>query len=253
MIDALKRMKVVWGEAFREMSESLVMKRLADGEMTIEHYKAILKQIFHHVRENPQIQAAATMYFRGDQRESIKVFFKHATSEIGHDMLALSDYAACGGDPSKVRFEKPIPATTALVAYPLFQIQYRNPVGYLGYLFFVEFTPTEAGNDFIEKFQKIGVPDTALSFLNETATTDLAHMRLMEKYVEGIIHSEEDLDEVCYAIRVTARLYTRMIEEAVQSADQLADFGESSVEALRSNSTQASDRGEEAQQKASFS
>ena len=57
--------------------------RLQERRIGVEHYAAYLSQVFHHTRENPQIQALATVYFRGQQRAAIKRFFRHASSEIG--------------------------------------------------------------------------------------------------------------------------------------------------------------------------
>ena len=216
------------------MNASPVMKRKKKKKIELSHYKAILRQIFHHARENPQIQAAVTMYFKGDDRDTVKMFFKHATSEIGHDMLALGDLERCGEDVSKIPVERPLPATTALLGFPMYQAQYKNAVGYLGYLFFLEYTPTQGGGKYMEAFRAIGAPENALTFIEEHATVDVGHCKLMEKYVEQLVQTPEDISEVCYAIRVTGNLYTRMIEEAVASVDQQSrGFGESPLELKR--------------------
>jgi hypothetical protein len=75
---------------------SPALQALAGGQITLEHYKAILREIYHYSKEDPQIQALATVYFRGDDRDSVKMFLKHAISEIGHDQLALADLEALG-------------------------------------------------------------------------------------------------------------------------------------------------------------
>lgn len=90
---------------------------LLERRFTVDHYKSILRQIFHHTRENPQLQALATVYFRGHQRAVIQRFYRHATSEIGHDQLALNDYKTLGGDASSLPYENPLPATLALLGY----------------------------------------------------------------------------------------------------------------------------------------
>ena len=110
------------------------MRRFWAGELNTAHYAALMREIYFHTRENPQIQALATVYFRGSQRTMVKPFLRHAISEVGHDQLALKDIKALGYDVTTIPTEQPLPATTAITAFPFYQITNLNPVGYLGYL-----------------------------------------------------------------------------------------------------------------------
>ena len=101
----MNQLKSEFKTIISNFNNSPPMQRLANGNLTVEHYKSLMSQIAHHARENPQLQVLATVYFRGRQREIIQTFFKHATSEIGHDQLALNDVAACGGDIAHIMFE----------------------------------------------------------------------------------------------------------------------------------------------------
>lgn len=225
-----EKIKSAWlpiGEAF---NQSPAMQKLTSGTCTVEHYKSVLRQIFHHTRENPQIQALATVYFRGSQRDLVKKFFQHATSEIGHDQLALNDLALLGEDVSRIPFERPLPATTALLAYPFYQIQYLNHLGYLGYLFHLEFAPTQHGAAYMSLLSKIGVPENAMTFLYDHSTIDVAHNKLMEIYIQEMVKTEEDFETVIYAMKVTAKLYSNMLQEAFEQTDNPQDWGISSEE-----------------------
>lgn len=196
------------------------MQRIENGSISLAHYASYLRQVFHHTRCNPQMQTFATAFFRGGQRKVIKRFYQHATSEIGHDQLALNDIMALGFDVSGVEFERPLPETTALIGYPFYQIQHKNPLGYLGYLYYLEFTPTSYGEHVIDILKTVGVPDQALSFIKEHATVDVAHNRLMEEYLSLLVTSEQQADEVCYAIRTTGILYSNMISAAFRAVDE---------------------------------
>jgi len=205
--------------ALERFNASAPIRRLTSGEVEIAHYQWILRQIFHHARENPQIQALATVHFRGKQREWVKPFFKHATSEIGHDQLALNDLAALGVTTNGIPDEAPLPDTTALLALPFYLIQHKNPVAYLGYLYFLEFTPTSSGERYLEALEAMGVPDEAMSFLLDHTRIDVAHNRLMETYLDGLIAEQSDAAAVCAAIQATALLYENMLRGALERAD----------------------------------
>lgn len=198
---------------------------LGEGKMTVPQYRSILRQIYHHTRENPQLQALATVYFRGRQRDLIRSFYAHAASEIGHDQLALNDFVTLGGDAARVPYENPLPATTALLSYGFYQIYNLNPLGYLGYLYFLEFMPTQSGGNMMRSLSKIGVPTNAMSFLRDHTEIDVGHNRMMEKYAAGLVRTEEDFECVCYATRTTGYLYAQMLSQAVEDADQAIEKG----------------------------
>jgi hypothetical protein len=103
-------------------------------------------------------------------------------------------------------------------------------VGYLGYLFFLEFTPTHAGDTYMSKLAEAGVPRAAMTFLHDHATVDVAHNKMMESYVECLVRTQADLDSVVYAMRVTGHLYAEMIRGAFEQADNPRSWGESPTE-----------------------
>lgn len=221
----MNKLKSIFEDARNDFIKCNAISKLASGDLTIPEYRSVLRQIFHHTRENPQLQALATVYFRGRQRDMVRPFLAHASSEIGHDQLALNDFVSLGGDPKHVEYENPHPATSALLAYGFYQIYNLNPLGYLGYLFFLEFNGTANGEPFMDSLRNIGVPDSAMTFLRDHAEIDIGHNKLMEKYVSHMIHSQEDYDAIAYAMKTTGYLYGIMLDAAVANADNSVHFG----------------------------
>ncbi|MEO0399222.1 MAG: iron-containing redox enzyme family protein [Pseudomonadota bacterium] len=204
-------------------SESIV--RIRNSQVTAEEYRSYLKQVYYCVRENPQLQALATVYFRGGRRDVVKGFFDHAVSEVGHDQLALNDYVTLGGDPTDVPYKNPLPATTALTAFAFHQIYNQNPVGYLGYLYFLEFMPTGAGEEIKTGLLGAQIPPESMTFLQDHIEIDQAHNRLMVYYAKQLVLSEADVDAVDYAMRTTGYLYTELVERAFADAHAPVDTG----------------------------
>lgn len=228
-------LRAVFDKAMTQFSDSTAMRTLAAGQLTVAQYKSVLREIYHYAKEDPQIQALATVYFRGDDRDTVKMFLKHAISEIGHDRMALADLEVLGEDISQIPLINPLPATIALTAFPFYQIQYANPVGYLGYLYFLEHMPTVAGRTYATALAAAGVPAEAMTFLQEHTTVDVAHNRLMDEYVTRLVRTEADLAAVSYALEVTATLYGAMLTAAIEAADVRTVSGRRHEEALRSN------------------
>jgi pyrroloquinoline quinone (PQQ) biosynthesis protein C len=230
---AMQALRMRFDEVLIDFEQSVAIKAIAAGTFTVAHYKAVLREIYFYTRENPQIQALAAVYFRGNDRPMVKPFFRHAISEIGHDRMALDDLAALGGDVDGILKEQPLPSTIAMVAYPFYQIQHLNPIGYLGYLFFLEFTPTQAASKYMAYLSRIGVPDNAQTFLQEHVKVDMHHNKWMEEYAETLIRSESDLDSVLYAMRATGALYAAMLEGAMRHATAPGSPVKASLELAR--------------------
>lgn len=233
----MDKLKTDCTEVLTIFNNSPAIKRMAEGNITIDHYKSLMKQIAHHARENPQLQALATVYFRGHQRKIIQTFFKHATSEIGHDQLALNDVSDLGEDVSEILFENPLPDTIALISYGFYQIYNLEPIGYLGYLFFLEFMPTQSGSNYIKMLDKIGVPESAMTFIKDHTAIDLGHTRLMERYVEQLVTNDNEYNSILYAMKTTGHLYSKMVEGAFDQIDKPKYYGWSTTEMRYKDST----------------
>ena len=201
------------------------MRHVAAGLLTIDEYKSFLTQVYFYAREDPQLQALATVYFRGRQRDLVKTFYSHASSEIGHEQLALNDLATLGADTAMTPYRNPLPATTALTAFAFHQIYNGNPLGYLGYLYFLEFVPTQAGPAIAQSILGAGVPEGTTTFLRDHIEIDVAHNRLMTRYADTLLKSEADLGAVVYAMKTTGYLYAAMIGEALADAAAPMDTG----------------------------
>ncbi|HUP97304.1 MAG TPA: iron-containing redox enzyme family protein [Usitatibacter sp.] len=230
IIDAIAALKGEFEQVMAHFNASPALRMLAERRVTLAHYKSILREIFHYSREDPQIQALAAVRFRGTDREFVKMFFKHATMEIGHDRMALDDLRALGEDVSSIPASRPLPSTMALISFPFFQIEHREPVGYLGYLYFLEFMPTHHGAAYGAALGSLGVPESAMTFLAEHMAVDVGHNKLMEQYLRGLVHDERDLEAVVYALRVTGELYAGMLLGAIEHAERPRQFGRVAAE-----------------------
>lgn len=224
------RLRQAFGDALAQFLNSVPMTRVSSGQMTLTHYKSFLREIYFYTREDPQLQAFATAWFRGEDRSVVRMFLKHAISEIGHDQLALNDLATLGGDVADIPSQFPLPTTVALTSFPYWSIQFLSPVSYLGYLYFLEALPTTSGGALMQSLRQSGVPENAMTFIQDHTTIDVAHIKLMDSYVEKLIRTERDFVDVSYAMTTTAKLYELMIEGAMQAADHpvasLTNLGE---------------------------
>ena len=223
--DPVEELAETFNEVIASFNDCDGMRRFWNGELDQRHWASLMREIYFHTRENPQVQALATVYFRGDQREMVKPFLRHAISEVGHDQLALGDLKALGYEVEAIPSEQPLPATMAITAFPFYQITNINPIGYLGYLYFLEAMPTRFGPEYLKILESMGVPKNATCFLVDHSTIDVGHTRWMQAYIEALVRTEEELEAARYAMRVTSRLYGAMVTEAYAAADVEQRYG----------------------------
>lgn len=218
-MSAFEKLQEVWSSVERRFMTSAPLRRAAMGDVTAAHYAAYLRETYFYTREDPQIQAAATLYLRGLDREMVGPFLQHARSEVGHDQLALNDLTVLGYDVSSIPSEDCLPATALLFSYPMTAMTHRSPVAYLGYLFFLEFLPTAQGEAIAGVAAKAGVPREAMSFLSEHREVDVHHNRLMKVYAEHMVRTDADLKSVTFAMKATGIAFAGMLQDAFESID----------------------------------
>lgn len=219
-MEAFDILEQSWSNIEAEFMASAPMRRLEGRQLTLPHYAAYLRETYFYTREDPQIQAACTTYFRGTDRALVKLFLHHAISEVGHDQLALDDLRLLGFDTTRISSEYPLPNTTALISFPFYAMQYRSTYSYLGYLYFLEFIPTSRGAGIIGSLKEMGVPDGALTFLQEHNAVDVQHNKLMRRYANEMLRDIAARDEVAYSMQVTSTLFANMLEGAFTSVDE---------------------------------
>jgi len=90
---------------------------------------------------------------------------------------------------------------------------------YLGYIYHLESMAVTSGPIWIERLKERGIPETALTFVEEHSQFDVAHMRLNEEYIAAFVRSDEDLEDFLYGAHTASVLYARMLEDAFVAAD----------------------------------
>lgn len=221
MKDNLALIKQAWDLKMESVRKSDWSQKIMSGDMKISAYMGFLQETYHHTKWNPQLQAYCSMFLKNFPRDVYKLFFKHAISEIGHDLMALEDAVGLGADRSKIIESKPLPQTVAFNGFPIFLMNFDNPLGYLGYLFHLEFLPTQNGRKYIELLRNRGIPESSLTFLEEHATVDVGHVKMMEKYIESLIVNKDDLDAVIYAVEGSAELHSAMIQASFDNGEKI--------------------------------
>ncbi len=228
--EKMDAIKTEWRAAFDQMMSGKALSKMANATMTKQEYAAILRQIFHQVREHPQALTLLAAKLKGDSRMMVKTLMRHAISEVGHDLLAINDLRALGEDVSSLPSERPLPETAATLGLMYYLLEHQNPLSFLGYLFHLEFTPTAVGAHLVNSLKAAGIPQEALTFIHDHAEVDVGHNKAMEGYVDVLVQTDDDLESVIYAARASARVYGTMLDAAIDNVSAKMSYGHNRAE-----------------------
>lgn len=222
-----------WMRCFERMKRGNFFRMLGSAELERTHYLCFLRETYHNTACNPKNMALFMAHMRSGRPDLEAKFLKHTAMEIGHDEMALDDLRILGGDAEAARNGRPLATTEALAAFIVYQIQHRNPIAYLGYLYHLEAMPVQLGKEVMGSLSAMGIPMEATTFLREHAEADPVHLKWNREYLEGFIRTEADLEAVLYGLRGTCELHGLMFQGIL---DHAADWAP--VPALRSKAAE---------------
>jgi hypothetical protein len=217
-MERLRVLEVEWLKCFSQLNKGEFLGRLSQGLLEVQHYKRFLRETYFNAAQNTKNMSLFQAHLETDHRALEAKFLRHAAMEIGHDELALNDLQIFGESVASIRTGRPLPTTEALAAFIVFQIQHRNPLAYLGYLFHLESLPVHIGEAALNSLLNIGVPIEATSFLREHADADPVHIAWNKEYLEGFVKSDDDFEAVLYGMRGTCVLHGIMLQGVMDNS-----------------------------------
>lgn len=101
-------------------------------------YQLMMEQIYHYTRHNSVNQAAAAYSTAPENRRLLRFVYKHALEELGHEQMVIHDLKSVNLYDEKFVYNRPLPATQALISY-LYKIALdKGAVARLGYSYWAE-------------------------------------------------------------------------------------------------------------------
>ncbi len=223
-MNILNEIESEWLWCFQSMANGEFFKRLAMREFGLEHYKAFLAEEFFNTTENPKIMARFVSRMEIRAPKISAKLLKHAAMEMGHNEMALSDFKNLGGDDEKIRSQRPLPTTEAIAAFITFEIEHRNPLAFLGYIYHMEKISVQLAGNSGALFKEMNIPDQAQTFLNEHADADPTHLKWNREYMEELVRTPEELAAVLYGMKGTCILHGIRFQGIIDSVERRGFF-----------------------------
>ncbi len=180
------------------------------GELTREGYLAFLESAYHHVRHTVPLLMATGAALADRHAWLLEPLATYIDEEIGHDEWILSDIAASGGDPERVRAGTAPFSVEVMVAYAYDVVTRRNPIGFFGMVHVLESASVAGADHAADRAGEVlGLPEKATRYLRSHGGLDQDHVAFFETLMDRV-RDERDQLWILHCARRFARLYRQV-------------------------------------------
>ena len=167
--------------------------------------------------------AARQLEDQGDPqtRPLFEYLQRHVLEEEGHDRWVLEDLEELGIGRDDVLHRMPSPTMAGLVGAQYYWIRHHDPVAFLGYIAVLEgYPPTVKAVD--ELAARSGLPRAAFRTVREHAAVDGDHTFELDRLVDRLPLTEEQLTLICVNGAMTVRALVLCVDEILQDHEAKA-------------------------------
>jgi 3-oxoacyl-[acyl-carrier-protein] synthase III len=210
----LRDLTIVWLEFERRLSRVPIIERLERGDLTIEHYQMLLRNLRPQVVEGARWITRAASSFTSEFAELRSKVIGHAFDEHRDYKLIEQDYVSIGGKLDDIVSAPRNIGTEALASYLMQQASLPNPINLLGAMFIIEGLGQKMAQRWAQKIEttlKLGEESTR--FLSYHGANDETHIDKMMSIFSGERAVVAAHSEIVKTARVVARLYALQLEE----------------------------------------
>ncbi|AZE17420.1 Acyl-CoA long-chain enzyme transcriptional related heme family [Pseudomonas chlororaphis subsp. aureofaciens] len=191
------------------------------GQVSLDSYRAFLAQAYYHVRHTVPLMMACGARLPLRLEWLRKAVCEYIEEEYGHEQWVLDDIEACGGDRDEVRNGRPSLPIELMVSFLYDLIARDNPVGLFGMVNVLEGTSIALATHAAGSIrQRLGLPETAFSYLSSHGSLDVEHMQTYRRLMDTL-DDPADQAAVIHASKVVYRLYTDMFRGLPRGGEAL--------------------------------
>lgn len=221
--DRIAQLDAALEDSWHELvAPSRFSTRIRSGTFDARLYAIYLIETYHYTLHNSRNQALAGARAFDREPQFLKFCFKHASEEVGHELLALHDLCSLGLERDTLVLPAPLPSTEVLIAYLYWISQTGNSVQRLGYSFWAERCYRFIGPLLQSARSRLRLQDSQMTFLVAHAQIDDAHGREVVETMERHCRDAADWECVARAMHTSLRLTAQVLDDVEAAFTQLA-------------------------------
>jgi 3-oxoacyl-[acyl-carrier-protein] synthase III len=210
----IRQLAQIWIEFETELLKVPIVKKIHDGNLTMEDYKGLLFDLRQQVIDGSQWISRAASNIDIDLFELRSAFIIHTAAEHKDYQMLERNYVNLGENIDNIlRGEKNI-GSVALTSFMFQQASKPNPIDLLGAMFIIEGIGKRLAAYWGGMMQEqLGLRDDQVSFFTYHGVADENHFHNLEK---ALNHPRMNMDiarKIAKTAKITAKLYKMQLEE----------------------------------------
>jgi 3-oxoacyl-[acyl-carrier-protein] synthase III len=210
--DLLRQLATLWLGFERELRSVPIIRRLHRGDITLDDYLALLRNLRPQVVEGARWIARAASNMSDFQLRS--TFIGHAQDEHRDYQMLERNYVSSGGTLADIVNAPKNIGSEALSAFIFHQASQPNPVDLIGSMFIIEGLGNQLAAQWAQQLQQtLQLSKDQVSFLAYHGENDAAHLGKLNALVQADWMTADIAARILKTAQVTARLYRLQLEE----------------------------------------
>ena len=205
---------LVWADFERMLRSVPLVRRLEDGEATIEDYRRLLVNLRQQVIEGARWIARAASSVSIQYFPFRSMFIGHAGDEHRDYQMLERDFVAVGGTLEEIVTQPKNIGSEAFSAFMFHRAGQPDPFDLLGAMFVIEGLGKKKAGRWAEQLREhLGLTPQQTSFLTYHGANDEDHFARLRQVLESGVIDRTVAQQVVKTARTVARLYALQLEE----------------------------------------
>ncbi|NES20048.1 MAG: beta-ketoacyl-ACP synthase III [Symploca sp. SIO3E6] len=208
----IQQLTLVWLGFERQLRSVPMVRKLHQGQFTLEDYKELLRNLRPQVVEGARWIARAASYMTDFQLRSL--FIGHAQDEHRDFHMLERNYVAVGGELEEIVNAEKNLGSEALSAFIFHQASQPNPIDLIGSIFIIEGLGNQLAGQWAQQIQEtLDLQAEQVSFLAYHGVNDESHLNKINDLINAEWLTIELAQRIVKTAKITARLYRLQLEE----------------------------------------
>lgn len=210
----VRQLSQIWIDFETELLQVPIIKKIHNGQITIDDYKLLLRDLRQQVIDGSQWIARAASNIDITLFDLRSAFIKHTAAEHKDYQMLEKNYVALGAELEEIIAGEKNIGSVALTSFMFQQASKPNPIDLLGAMFIIEGIGKRLAAFWGEMIQaQLLLTNEQVSFFTYHGMADEKHFHNLEEALNHPLLDMEVAKRIAKTAKTTAKLWKMQLEE----------------------------------------
>ncbi len=210
----IRQLTSIWIDFEQELLQIPMVKKIHDGNLSLEDYKLLLRDLRQQVIDGSQWISRAASNIDIELFDLRSAFITHTATEHRDFKLLEKNYVALGEPIEEIQNSPKNIGSVALTSFMFQQASKPNPIDLLGSMFIIEGIGKRLAGYWGELMKdQLQLTEDQVSFFTYHGVADENHFHRLEQALDDPRLNHEIAKRITKTAKITARLYAMQLKE----------------------------------------